>query len=384
MYGYLSYKFLSTLTMSASNTGTVEVIVCSNNFHDVVSYFDDEGKLRESSTRIRIRCQLCTKLLSLTTEKMLIPRTDEPYTVLKCGHAFDSYCLFAYVANEMEKEDKSAKCPTCDAPIYCENDIHPVGVYGWQRNQERDVRSIRLGLANICDCKTDSSSDGSSSDSDDDSSNGDSSADDDDDDESDDADEEEDLPSKDSSSSQLFAYGFFMGSLCIFSFAFEVKHFTHSLFNIYPEEFSGPFSVVRTVLRNRFLFLAVVAGFLVTFPVIYIPVVNRVVFIDWEWRVVAAAVIAYITFVETWKAGKRRLFYRSSKLAVNGGTSLYKIDDYVPLARRPADTMVMIPLGALLASQARRRRAHRNRRMARLARIDHNTRGGKPDLRPLT
>ncbi|KAI0441590.1 hypothetical protein F4803DRAFT_551955 [Xylaria telfairii] len=165
-----------------------------------------------------------------------------------------------------------------------------------------------------------------------------------------------------------FAYGFFMGSLCIFAFAFvsygpkewavslmsstdcnqgytemcdpvyrarattfatlsflllftawEVKHFTRSLFNMYPEEFSGPFSVVRTVLRNRFLFWAVVAGFVVTFPVIYIPVVNRVVFkhtaIDWEWGVVAAAVVAYIALVETWKAGKRRLLCSKMQLS---------------------------------------------------------------------
>ncbi|KAI8955306.1 hypothetical protein F4801DRAFT_323548 [Xylaria longipes] len=165
-----------------------------------------------------------------------------------------------------------------------------------------------------------------------------------------------------------FAYGFFMGSLCIFAFAFvsygpkewavslmsstdcnqgytemcdpvyrarattfatlsflllftawEVKHFTRSLFNMYPEEFGGPFSVVHTVLRNRFLFWAVVAGFLVTFPVIYIPVVNRVVFkhtaIGWEWGVVAAAVIVYIALVEVWKAGKRRLFYKKTRLS---------------------------------------------------------------------
>ncbi|KAI0103050.1 hypothetical protein GGR51DRAFT_562031 [Nemania sp. FL0031] len=161
-----------------------------------------------------------------------------------------------------------------------------------------------------------------------------------------------------------FAYGFFMGSLCIFAFAFvsygpkewavslsdsvncnegfsqmcdpvyrarattfaalsflllvtawEVKHFTRSLFNMYPERFTGPFSVIRTVLRNRFLFWAVGAGFLVTFPVIYIPVVNRVVFkhtaISWEWGVVAAAVILYVALVEAWKAGKRRLFYKN-------------------------------------------------------------------------
>ncbi|KAI0912659.1 hypothetical protein F4823DRAFT_559784 [Ustulina deusta] len=160
-----------------------------------------------------------------------------------------------------------------------------------------------------------------------------------------------------------FAYGIFMGALCIFASAFvsygpkqwamslsrsedcnqeftemcdavyrsrattfatlsflllvtawEVKHFTRSLFNMYPEQFSGPFSIVHTVLRNRFLFWAVITGFLITFPVIYIPVVNRTVFkhtaISWEWGVVAAAVITYIALVEAWKAGKRRLFHK--------------------------------------------------------------------------
>ncbi|KAI1291352.1 hypothetical protein F5Y03DRAFT_34958 [Xylaria venustula] len=160
-----------------------------------------------------------------------------------------------------------------------------------------------------------------------------------------------------------FAYGIFMGGLCIFASAFvsygpkqwvvslshsegcnqeftetceavyrarattfatlsflllvtawEVKHFTRSLFNMYPEQFNGPFSIIQTVLRNRFLFWAVVAGFVITFPVIYIPVVNRIVFkhaaISWEWGVVATAVTVYIALVEAWKAGKRRLFHK--------------------------------------------------------------------------
>ncbi|KAI1810529.1 potassium/sodium eff [Poronia punctata] len=161
-----------------------------------------------------------------------------------------------------------------------------------------------------------------------------------------------------------FAYGTFMGSLCIFAFSFvsygpwkwatplsgsvdcnhgysdmcdsvyrarattfatlsflllftawEVKHFSRSLFNMYPERFSGPFSVIRTVLHNRFLFWAVAAGFIVTFPVIYLPAVNRVVFkhtsIDWEWGVVFAAVVAYIALIEIWKAGKRRFIRKN-------------------------------------------------------------------------
>ncbi|OTA56643.1 sodium transport ATPase [Hypoxylon sp. EC38] len=93
--------------------------------------------------------------------------------------------------------------------------------------------------------------------------------------------------------------------------AWEVKHFTRSLFNMYPEVYTGTFSVFRTVWRNKFLFGAVVAGFVITFPVIYLPVIDRAVFkhqaIGIEWAVVAACVLVYIALVESWKAGKRRL-----------------------------------------------------------------------------
>ncbi|KAI1775934.1 potassium/sodium eff [Hypoxylon cercidicola] len=92
--------------------------------------------------------------------------------------------------------------------------------------------------------------------------------------------------------------------------AFEVKHFTRSLFNMYPEMYRGPFSVFRTVWRNKFLFGAVLAGFFITFPVIYLPVIDRRVFkhqaIGIEWAVVAACVVTYVALVELWKAGKRR------------------------------------------------------------------------------
>jgi Na+-exporting ATPase len=93
--------------------------------------------------------------------------------------------------------------------------------------------------------------------------------------------------------------------------AWEAKHFTRSLFAMNPELWTGPTSVFKTVWRNRTLFWAVVAGFLATFPVVYIPVVNRVVFkhdmITWEWGIVAACVVVYLALVEGWKAIKRRL-----------------------------------------------------------------------------
>jgi magnesium-transporting ATPase (P-type) len=92
--------------------------------------------------------------------------------------------------------------------------------------------------------------------------------------------------------------------------AWQAKHFTRSLFNMHPEKYPGPLSVFRTVWQNKFLFGAVTAGFVIAFPVIYLPVVNRIVFkhdaITWEWGVVAACVVVYTAMVEVWKAVKRR------------------------------------------------------------------------------
>ncbi|KAF1918767.1 hypothetical protein BDU57DRAFT_120060 [Ampelomyces quisqualis] len=154
-----------------------------------------------------------------------------------------------------------------------------------------------------------------------------------------------------------FIYGFFMGALCLFSFAivayvgpgggnlgsgcnegyndtcdvvfrarattyatitllllvtaWEVKHFARSLFNMYPTSNNSTFSVFSTLWRNRFLFFAVMAGFVVMFPIVYIPLINEKVFkhgmITWEWGVAFGAVVIYISAIETWKMVKRRM-----------------------------------------------------------------------------
>ena len=69
-------------------------------------------------------------------------------------------------------------------------------------------------------------------------------------------------------------------------------------------------SVIWTIWENKFLFGAVSAGFLIVFPVIYLPVVNRTVFkhgaITWEWGVVMASVVVYTAIIESWKCVKRR------------------------------------------------------------------------------
>lgn len=91
--------------------------------------------------------------------------------------------------------------------------------------------------------------------------------------------------------------------------AWEVKHFSRSLFNLDPARHKGPLSIFHTLWYNQFLFWAVFAGFVITFPVIYIPTFNTVVFkhmpITWEWGVVLGCSAAYLTVVESWKGIKR-------------------------------------------------------------------------------
>jgi Na+-exporting ATPase len=105
--------------------------------------------------------------------------------------------------------------------------------------------------------------------------------------------------------------------------AWEAKHFTRSLFNMHPEKYPGGLmSACRTVWQNRFLFGAVTAGFVIAFPVIYIPYVNRIVFkheaITWEWGIVAGAVVVYTAIVESWKAIKRRIGLGAPLMKVQG------------------------------------------------------------------
>lgn len=92
--------------------------------------------------------------------------------------------------------------------------------------------------------------------------------------------------------------------------AWECKHFTRSLFAMMPEQHGGVFSVFKTVWQNRFLFWAAIAGFVLAFPIVYIPKVNTAMFkhiaISWEWGLVAAAMVVYLVVVESWKAVKRR------------------------------------------------------------------------------
>lgn len=109
--------------------------------------------------------------------------------------------------------------------------------------------------------------------------------------------------------------------------AWEVKDFRASLFNmvLYNHNDSGSrkskvFSVFPTIFQNRFLFWACVSGFLLVFPLIYLPEVNRTVFkhsaISYEWGFVFAGLVLYILVIEAWKAVKR-FRIRKARRAMN-------------------------------------------------------------------
>ena len=104
--------------------------------------------------------------------------------------------------------------------------------------------------------------------------------------------------------------------------AWEVKHFTRSLFNLDPTRNKGPFSVFHAVYYNRFLFWAVVIGALSVFPAVYIPVLNTNVFkhvgISWEWGLVVGMTVVYVLGVEAWKFTKRTMNILDDHAVVKG------------------------------------------------------------------
>jgi len=108
--------------------------------------------------------------------------------------------------------------------------------------------------------------------------------------------------------------------------AWEVKHFSRSLFNLDPARFPGKGAVFKALTYNRFLLWAVVAGFVITFPVIYVPVVNLTVFkhkaISWEWGIVFGSLAVYVASIEAWKACKRHFGLYSGKLQIHDAVSV--------------------------------------------------------------
>ncbi|EQL34682.1 Na+-exporting ATPase, variant [Blastomyces dermatitidis ATCC 26199] len=99
--------------------------------------------------------------------------------------------------------------------------------------------------------------------------------------------------------------------------AWEMVNMRRSFFRMQPKSKKYFTQWMHDVWRNQFLFWAIMAGFITIFPLLYIPVINTVVFkhkgISWEWGIVFIEAALFFAGVEAWKWGKRVYFRRQDR-----------------------------------------------------------------------
>lgn len=105
---------------------------------------------------------------------------------------------------------------------------------------------------------------------------------------------------------------------CAVLLAWECIHMRNSFFNMRPESEHPWYKVLATDLwDNKFLFYSVMGALVSVFPVVYIPVINDIVFlhgpIGYEWGLSVAFTVLFFIGCEFWKWCKRLFLRRSSK-----------------------------------------------------------------------
>ncbi|KAB8223375.1 hypothetical protein BDV33DRAFT_228522 [Aspergillus novoparasiticus] len=99
--------------------------------------------------------------------------------------------------------------------------------------------------------------------------------------------------------------------------AWEMVNMRRSFFRMQPKSKRYFTQWMYDVWRNPFLFWSIMAGFVTTFPILYIPVINKIVFkhtgISWEWGIVFVEAILFFMGVEAWKWAKRVFFRRRAR-----------------------------------------------------------------------
>lgn len=99
--------------------------------------------------------------------------------------------------------------------------------------------------------------------------------------------------------------------------AWEMVNMRRSFFRMQPKSDKYFTQWMYDVWRNKFLFWSIMAGWITMFPILYIPVLNDVVFkhkpITWEWGIVAVEAVLFFIGVEAWKWAKRVFFRRRAR-----------------------------------------------------------------------
>ncbi|KAJ5484875.1 Sodium transport ATPase 2 [Penicillium diatomitis] len=98
--------------------------------------------------------------------------------------------------------------------------------------------------------------------------------------------------------------------------AWEMMNLRRSFFRMKPDSKRYFTQWMYDIWANRFLFFGIMAGFVLAFPILYIPVINRQVFkhsaISWEWGVVFVETVLFFAGIEFWKWCKRAFFRRQA------------------------------------------------------------------------
>ncbi|KAI0428693.1 hypothetical protein F5Y09DRAFT_357493 [Xylaria sp. FL1042] len=138
-----------------------EILVETNNFHQVLQHFNESCEIANIKTRFTIECQICKcKNLALTNPEfdMLAEDTHENYIVLPyCGHAFGSSCLQQWIQYQKAHTRVVATCPSCRSQIHCKNKHQlKTPIFGPKAdkapNTSEDVAKIRATLGSCTQC----------------------------------------------------------------------------------------------------------------------------------------------------------------------------------------------------------------------------------------
>lgn len=112
-------------------------------------------------------------------------------------------------------------------------------------------------------------------------------------------------------------------------FVFFAWELVDSRLSFFHGAFRNTRAWARRLWRNTFLFWSVVVGFFSIFPTLYIPVLNRRVFlhdgIGREWGVVFAMTVLFFAGAEAWKWAKR-VHYRRRRVMLRKGAPLSEED----------------------------------------------------------
>ncbi|KAF3400066.1 Sodium transport ATPase 5 [Penicillium rolfsii] len=98
--------------------------------------------------------------------------------------------------------------------------------------------------------------------------------------------------------------------------AWEMMNLRRSFFRMKPDSKRYYTQWMHDIWNNQFLFWGIMAGFVLAFPIIYIPVINHSVFkhsaISWEWGIVFIETVLFFAGIEFWKWCKRAYFRRQA------------------------------------------------------------------------